>query len=172
MGNILGNNMKIILRRGRAIFLQFVQSLCMQCCICCLTLQDRAPEALACRRRAGSEAQPLPYHPTRFARHTPPSGSRLSFHKGRFPRRGKVKTGQCCRTRLGTAEHGGLGAAELVWEADEQGQAGRQQFCRGSKPLSSGSVPIADTGFSWPVTLPLSFPHGSKVQKQQNPWCV
>lgn len=149
-GKHYGKYMKIILRRGRAVFLQFVQSLRRRRCICCMTLRDGAPEAPACRRR--------------FARHTPPPGSGLSFHKGGVPRRGKVKTGRCCRTCLGTAKHGGLGAAGLVREAGEQGEAGgrvlrgQRAHCR-HRLLPAGA-------------LPLSVPQGSKVQKQQNPWCV
>lgn len=61
-------------------------------------------------------------------------------------------------------------APGLFWEA------GREETSRDSElqSLSPASCPgpTANSGFSRAVTLPLSFLHGSKVQKQQNPWCV
>lgn len=149
-GKHYGKYMKIILRRGRAVFLQFVQSLRRRRCICCMTLRDGAPEAPACRRR--------------FARHTPPPGSGLSFHKGGFHEEGKSKPDGAARPAWAQPSTGGwvlrgsFGKLESKGKQEAGVLRGQRAHCR-HRLLPAGA-------------LPLSVPQGSKVQKQQNPWCV
>lgn len=58
------------------------------------------------------------------------------------------------------------------------GEACREGRCRGRTlrasllpPIPSG-IPISDPGCSQLLVLLPRIPQGSKVQRQQNPWCV